>query len=95
MDVIMGIMIFITVVVITLTLFAGWFTYIVAKLLFRGLGKFGGMIPGTSSLPRQLHARCGNTGCGQTNPGGANFCRRCGRRVIEGQRVVVRRIEAA
>jgi hypothetical protein len=62
--------IFVAVMSMSLVLFTGWAAAMTVKGVIRMLGLFAGLL---LQNPRRV---C--SACGQTNPGSARFCRRCG-----------------
>jgi hypothetical protein len=96
MDAVLGIFAFILIATIAAVLFFAWLFYITLRMLLRGAGRVRDLMPlGHPPGPRLLYTRCPYQDCAETNPAGANFCRRCGRRMFEAQRVAARRVRAA
>jgi hypothetical protein len=85
------IIIFLGVIAVTALVFGLWVFVTIVKLIARGLAA----IVAPSSLPPMPTAMrgmtCPNGQCHAVNPGGARFCRRCGRELPAAQHVTVRR----
>jgi ribosomal protein L40E len=90
MEGIFTILIFMGVIAITALIFGVWIIATIVRLFFRGI--FGLFNPPNQPQISAAHGViCRNDRCRAANPGTAQFCRRCGQKLPQPQRVNVRR----
>ena len=88
---VLEVLIFIGVIALTAVIFGSWVIFTLVRLVLRGLG---GLFAPPALPPMPGATRgvvCDNEYCRAVNPGTARFCKRCGRKLPESQRVTVRR----
>jgi hypothetical protein len=92
-------------ILITALVFGGWLVVSIIRLIVNAISAIAGVQPrpmpardprmlgnpagATHAPPRML--ACVNPSCRNVNPMAASFCRRCGHRLPQPQRVAVRR----
>jgi len=77
------------VILMSAALFIGWVVYAVVRAILNATANV--LAPRQISRTPVTQARCLSNGCGAMNPASARFCRRCGRAMMGGERVHVRR----
>ena len=90
MEGVFTILIFTGVIAVTALIFGVWFIATILRLVFRGIGSLF-VPPALPAMPAARGAICQNNLCRAGNPGTAQFCRRCGHKLPQVQRVNVRR----
>ena len=82
MSAISGFLIFVAIFVFTLVLFAGWVVMTIVRVLVRAI--FGAPRSATQVMPppQAGMVRCAHDGCLADNVRDAQFCRRCGRKIV-------------
>jgi ribosomal protein L40E len=90
MEGVFTILIFVGVIAVTALIFGVWIVATIFRLVFRGI--FGLLNPPIQPQMSAAHGViCRNNFCRAPNPATAQFCRRCGQKLPQLQRVNVRR----
>ena len=87
------ILVFLGVMVVTTVVFAVWLVATIIKLISRGISALICPGVGRTMLSRSEY-ECPRSGCRQTNPASAKFCRRCGKELLRSELIVQERRDA-